>query len=100
MPSSTLNGDEFEGSVKVKLGAMVLTYRGTARIVERDEAAHRAVIEAAAKESRGAGTAKANVIASLHARGIRPRSRSSPSCTSPVSRPSSVAASWQTSPSG
>lgn len=65
----SLNGDQFEGSVKVKLGAMVLTYRGTAKIVERDEGAHRAVIEAAAKESRGAGTAKANVIAALHDRG-------------------------------
>ncbi len=72
MPGAKLDaidGEKFEGSVKVKLGAMVLTYRGTAKIVERDEAAHRAVIEAAAKESRGAGTAKANVIASLHARG-------------------------------
>lgn len=72
MPGAKLDsvkGDDFEGSVKVKLGAMVLTYRGTAKIVERNEATHKAVIEASAKESRGAGTAKANVIASLHARG-------------------------------
>jgi carbon monoxide dehydrogenase subunit G len=62
----SLNGDEFEGSVKVKLGAMMLTYRGTAKIVEQDETTHRAVIEAAAKEARGAGTAKATVTAILH----------------------------------
>lgn len=72
MPGAKLesaNGDQFEGSVKVKLGAMVLTYRGQARIVEQDEAAHRAVIEGSAKETRGAGTAKANVITTLRPRG-------------------------------
>lgn len=72
MPGAKLesrDGDEFEGSVKVKLGAMVLTYRGKARIVEQDEATHRAVIEGSAKETRGAGTAKANVITTMRPRG-------------------------------
>jgi carbon monoxide dehydrogenase subunit G len=68
MPGASLDarsGDEFEGSVKVKLGAMVITYRGKARIVEQDDATHRAVIEASAKEARGSGTAKATVVANL-----------------------------------
>ncbi|TFV67953.1 hypothetical protein E4P40_23930 [Blastococcus sp. CT_GayMR20] len=58
-------GAEFDGSVKVKLGAMTLTYRGTAKIIEQDDAAHRAVIEGSAKEARGSGTAKATVVATL-----------------------------------
>jgi carbon monoxide dehydrogenase subunit G len=62
-------GEEFDGSVKVKLGAMVLTYRGTAKIIERDDAAHRAVIEGSAKEARGSGTAKATVVATLQPSG-------------------------------
>jgi carbon monoxide dehydrogenase subunit G len=69
MPGASLesvSGDEFEGAVKVKLGAMMLTYRGKAKIVEQDAAAHRAVIEGSAKEARGAGTAKATVVATLH----------------------------------
>jgi carbon monoxide dehydrogenase subunit G len=72
MPGAKLEsstGDVFHGSVRVKLGAMVLTYRGQARIVEQDDAAHRAVIEATAKESRGAGTAKATVTMSLQTAG-------------------------------
>jgi carbon monoxide dehydrogenase subunit G len=62
-------GDEFDGSVKVKLGAMMLTYRGQAKIIERDDAAHRAVIEGSAKEARGSGTAKATVVATLQPSG-------------------------------
>jgi hypothetical protein len=40
---------------------MSMTYRGEVEIVERDEAAHRAVMKARAKESRGQGTANADV---------------------------------------
>lgn len=68
MPGARLeavNGDEYEGSVKVKLGAMVITYRGLAKIVQQDEQAHRAVLEASAREARGTGTAKATVVMSL-----------------------------------
>jgi len=65
----TTNGDEFEGSVKVKLGAMVLTYRGTAKIVQQDEATHRAVIEGSARETRGTGTASVTIIMSLEPQG-------------------------------
>ena len=65
----TTNGDEFEGSVKVKLGAMVLTYRGSAKIVEQDEATHRAVVEGSARETRGTGTASVTIIMSLEPQG-------------------------------
>jgi len=36
-----VDGDEFSGSVKIKLGPVRMTYHGTARIVEKDEKAHR-----------------------------------------------------------
>jgi carbon monoxide dehydrogenase subunit G len=41
-----VEGDDFSGSVKIKLGPIRMTYKGHARIVEKDEATHRAKIEA------------------------------------------------------
>lgn len=68
MPGATLtefDGEKFAGTVKVKLGPVALTYRGSGRFAEIDEAARRVVIEASGKESRGAGTAAATVTAVL-----------------------------------
>ena len=67
-PGATLTqveGDDFTGSVKVKLGPIAMMYNGTGRFVERDEANHRAVIEAKGKDKRGNGTAGATVVAQL-----------------------------------
>jgi carbon monoxide dehydrogenase subunit G len=61
----TVDGDEFTGSVKVRLGPIGITYKGKARFVEKDEAAHRAVIDAQGKDARGNGTASATVTATL-----------------------------------
>ncbi|MFC6884343.1 SRPBCC family protein [Actinomadura yumaensis] len=69
MPGATLDsvdGEEYAGRLKVKVGAMTVTYRGTARIVAADESARTVTIEAAAKEARGPGTASATVQARLH----------------------------------
>jgi carbon monoxide dehydrogenase subunit G len=68
MPGATV--DEFDGEVvtgriKVKVGPVSLTYRGTAKFTERDPAAHLVVVEASGKEMRGSGTASATVRASL-----------------------------------
>jgi carbon monoxide dehydrogenase subunit G len=68
MPGATLgevDGDEFTGTVKVKLGPIGLTYKGKARFTEKDVAARRAVIEASGKDARGSGTAKATVTTVL-----------------------------------
>jgi carbon monoxide dehydrogenase subunit G len=62
----TVDGDEFTGSVKVRLGPIGLTYKGRARFIEKDEVAHRAVIDAQGKDARGNGTAAAKVTAVLH----------------------------------
>jgi carbon monoxide dehydrogenase subunit G len=72
MPGATLltvDGDEFTGTVKVKVGPIQVTYKGHARFAERDESAHRAVIEASGKEARGSGTASAAVTAVLTSAG-------------------------------
>jgi carbon monoxide dehydrogenase subunit G len=65
----TVDGDDITGTVKVKLGPISLTYKGKASFVEKDEAAHRAVIDARGKDARGNGTASAKITATLRAAG-------------------------------
>jgi carbon monoxide dehydrogenase subunit G len=72
MPGATLtsvDGDQFEGTVKVKVGPINLTYGGKARFVSKDDAAHVAVIDGSGKETRGTGTAKALITCRLLDRG-------------------------------
>ncbi|MGK5550546.1 SRPBCC domain-containing protein [Actinomadura kijaniata] len=76
VPGATLDsadGEEYAGRLKVKVGAMTVTYRGTARIAVADRDARTVTIEAAAKEARGPGTAAATVQARLHDEGDRTR---------------------------
>jgi carbon monoxide dehydrogenase subunit G len=61
----SVDGDNFTGTVKVKLGPIGLTYKGKASFIEKDEAAHRTVIDARGRDSRGNGTANAKVTATL-----------------------------------
>jgi len=72
MPGATLtkiDGDAFEGTVKVKVGPINLTYGGRAHFVSKDESAHVAVIDGSGKETRGTGTAKALITCRLVDRG-------------------------------
>ena len=62
---TSVEGDEIEGQVKVKLGPLSLTYKGTAKFIDKDQAAHSISIEATGKETRGSGTASATVQANL-----------------------------------
>jgi uncharacterized protein len=62
---TTVSGNDFEGSIKVKLGPVALVYNGSGRFVERDPEAHRVVIEAQGQDRRGNGTATARVTASF-----------------------------------
>jgi carbon monoxide dehydrogenase subunit G len=76
MPGAALDsveGDAFTGRVKVKLGPINLTYAGKASFVEKDEAAHRAVIDAKGKDQRGNGTAAAVITATLAGEGSSTR---------------------------
>ena len=68
MPGATVTSvsdDEIAGQVKVKLGPLSLSYKGTAKFTEKDLASHTIAIEASGKETRGAGTAAATVHAAL-----------------------------------
>jgi carbon monoxide dehydrogenase subunit G len=60
-----VDGDDVHGRVAARLGPIHVQYQGTVSFVERDELAHRAVLHASAKESRGDGTARATIAASL-----------------------------------
>jgi len=66
MPGAELtevDGDTYHGLVKVKVGPITAQYKGTASFVEKDEAAHRAVLKAAGRDARGQGNASATVTA-------------------------------------
>ncbi|GAA2638694.1 hypothetical protein GCM10010399_85070 [Dactylosporangium fulvum] len=76
MPGATLTsveGESFTGTVKVKLGPVSLTFKGSGRFVERDETAHRVQLTASGADARGGGTAAAKVTASLHETGDETR---------------------------
>ena len=62
---TSVEEDEFKGTVKVKLGPISLTYNGSGSFVEKDESAGRFVVEAKGKDRRGNGTANATVTATL-----------------------------------
>lgn len=67
-PGATLtsvNGDQFTGTVKVKLGPIAMIYTGTGEFLERNQATHTVVISATGKDKRGNGTAGATVTAVL-----------------------------------
>ena len=68
MPGASVTsvaGDEVAGQVKVKLGPLSLSYKGTAKFTEKDQASHTIALQASGKETRGAGTASATVHAGL-----------------------------------
>ena len=53
--------DAYKVAIKVKVGPMSMKYTGDVEIIEKDEAAHRAVMRAKAREARGQGTVNSNV---------------------------------------
>jgi carbon monoxide dehydrogenase subunit G len=65
----SVDGDDFTGTVKVRVGPIGLTYKGKASFVEKDAEAHRAVIDARGRDARGNGTANAKITASLASEG-------------------------------
>ena len=68
MPGAQLqavDGDDYHGVCKVKLGAITANFKGTVRFVEVDEAARRVVLNAKGREARGSGNATATVTAQL-----------------------------------
>ncbi|SHN46685.1 SRPBCC family protein [Cryptosporangium aurantiacum] len=62
---TSVDGDEFTGSCKVKLGPIALVYNGSGTFSERDESAHRLVVEAKGRDKRGNGTAAATATLTM-----------------------------------
>lgn len=62
-----VEGDEYRGVIKVKVGPVTAQYKGKATFVERDEAAGRAVLSADGRDTRGQGNASATITAQLTA---------------------------------
>jgi len=60
-----VEGDEYRGIVKVKVGPITAQYKGVARITESDDVNHRAVIRAEGRDTRGQGNASATATAVL-----------------------------------
>jgi carbon monoxide dehydrogenase subunit G len=57
--------DEAKAEIKVKMGAMSMTFRGTVSVAERDDEAHRAVLKVNSKDVGGQGYANADVTFAL-----------------------------------
>ena len=53
--------DSVRAEIRVKMGAMSLTYSGTLEIVEQDQAAHHVVMSVKSKEAGGQGHASATI---------------------------------------
>ncbi|HIG25234.1 MAG TPA: carbon monoxide dehydrogenase [Acidimicrobiia bacterium] len=60
-----IEGTEFRGAVKIKVGPITAQYKGAASFVEQDDENYRAVLHAEGRDTRGAGNAAANIIAQL-----------------------------------
>jgi carbon monoxide dehydrogenase subunit G len=64
MPGAQLQeveGDEYRGIVKVKVGPITAQYKGAARLAEVDEPNRRVVLDASGRDTRGQGNAKATI---------------------------------------
>jgi carbon monoxide dehydrogenase subunit G len=62
---TSVEGEEFSGTCKIKLGPISMQYAGSGKFLERDESAHRAVLEAKGRDKRGNGTAAVTVTTVL-----------------------------------
>jgi carbon monoxide dehydrogenase subunit G len=68
MPGAQLQeieGDEYRGIVKIKVGPITAQYKGQATFVDRDDTNHVAVLRAEGRETRGQGNASATITATL-----------------------------------
>ena len=68
MPGAQLTeveGDEYRGNIKIKVGPITAQYKGAATFVSRDETSHTAVLKAEGRDTRGQGNASANITATL-----------------------------------
>src|SRR5579859_6274910 len=67
--SEVVDPTTFKGKVKIKVGPITVSYAGTARITDRDDAKHSATLEAEGRETSGPGSARAKAYMSVEAGG-------------------------------
>jgi uncharacterized protein len=60
-----IEGDEYRGVVKVKVGPITAQYKGKATFLTQDPEGHVAVLRAEGRETRGQGNANATITATL-----------------------------------
>lgn len=60
-----VDGDDYRGLVKVKVGPITAQYKGKATLVDRDDVRHVAVLKADGRDTRGDGDARATITATL-----------------------------------
>jgi carbon monoxide dehydrogenase subunit G len=60
-----IEGDEYRGIVKVKVGPITAQYKGQAKFLSLDPKNHVAVLRAEGRETRGQGNANATITATL-----------------------------------
>src|SRR5947209_6608721 len=60
-----VEGDEYRGVVKVKVGPITAQYKGAATFVDRDEAGGKVVLSASGRDTRGQGNASATITATM-----------------------------------
>jgi len=61
-----VEGNMYRGVVKVKVGPITAQYKGTATLVEADEARRRIVLDATGRETRGQGNANASIVVTMN----------------------------------
>ncbi|WP_454836802.1 SRPBCC family protein [Rhodococcus qingshengii] len=66
---TSIDGDDFEGRAKIKVGPITAEYKGKARFVDKNETEHRAVLRASGKDARGQGNVAADISLQLVADG-------------------------------
>jgi len=64
-----VEGDEYRGAVKIKVGPITTSYDGAIRFIERDVPAHRMVLKAEGRETRGQGNVTAVITATMTSSG-------------------------------
>jgi len=64
-----IEGNEYRGIVKVKVGPIQAQYKGKAIFIERDDVNFKAVLDASGRDTRGQGNASATITAQLEAAG-------------------------------
>ena len=61
-----IDGNDYKGVVKVKVGPITAQYKGTATLTVADEAAHRIVLDASGRDTCGQGNAKAQIVVTMN----------------------------------